>query len=162
MKPNKYEPLGGFLRKQSTSRVPMTFSEIEAVIGDRLPNSAYRHRPWWSNNPSNSVMTKVWLDAGFQTEQVDMSAQKLVFKRVQTPSQSGRSRGNAGMSDVAHEFKPAEAGEVKSDRHPLIGSMKGTFTLVPPNENETPPEDPESWEALSLAKLDRLLFGKGE
>jgi hypothetical protein len=27
-------------------------------------------------------MTKVWLEAGFETEQVDMAARKLVFRRV--------------------------------------------------------------------------------
>jgi hypothetical protein len=30
-------------------------------------------------------MTKVWLEAGFKTEQVDIEGRKLVFRRV-TPS----------------------------------------------------------------------------
>jgi hypothetical protein len=59
----------------------MSFSEIERVIGSDLPNAAHTHRAWWSNNPSNNVMTKSWLAAGFITERVDMGSQKLIFRR---------------------------------------------------------------------------------
>ena len=58
---SKYEPLGDYLKKQDRERIPMTFAEIERVTGVKLPASASKHRPWWSNNPHNSVMTKVWL-----------------------------------------------------------------------------------------------------
>ena len=33
-------------------------------------------------------MTKAWLEAGFQSEQVDLDGRKLAFKRVTTDSQS--------------------------------------------------------------------------
>jgi len=77
----KYAPLGDFLRKQRSAQVPMTFAQIERVIGAKLPPSQYQ-RAWWSNNPWNNVMTKVWLDAGFVTEQVDVEGRKLVFRRA--------------------------------------------------------------------------------
>src|SRR5438034_719397 len=57
----KYEPLGQFLRKQRAAAVPLTFREIEKITGVKLPPKAQHHRAWWSNNPSNNVMTKVWL-----------------------------------------------------------------------------------------------------
>ena len=46
----KYHPL--FERFCSRGRVDlsMTFAEIEAVIGGRLPPSARRREEWWSNN----------------------------------------------------------------------------------------------------------------
>ena len=59
----KYEPLGQFLRDQRTSEVPLTFREIEKITGVKLPPKAQHHRAWWSNNPNNNVMTKVWLAA---------------------------------------------------------------------------------------------------
>ena len=46
----KYEPLNEFLKSQSREYVPMTFSEIERVLGNELPPSKL-HRAWWSNNP---------------------------------------------------------------------------------------------------------------
>ena len=159
---SKYDQLGAHLRRLAADEIPMTFAEIEAVAGTALPPKAQNSRAWWSNNPSNNVMTKVWLSAGYETARVDMAARKLVFRRtVPSPSHSLAS-ASTGFMENRHMFKPEALPEKKQGRHPLIGSMKGTFTLVPPSETEPPPEDPESWEALSLAKLDRLLFGKGE
>jgi hypothetical protein len=113
----KYEPLTTFLSKQSVDEIRMSFDQIERVIGRKLPPSAQRHRAWWSNNPSNSVMTKAWLDAGFRSEQVDMESRKLVFRR--TEHEGSRAR--------TYNSEP----ESNSTRHPLIGWMKGTFTIAP-------------------------------
>lgn len=86
----KYEPLKAFLVRRSEGEVPMTFQEIEKVIGARLPPVAFKHRAWWSNNPSNSVITHAWLEAGFKTERVDMGSQKLVFRKSDQMPASGR------------------------------------------------------------------------
>ena len=78
----KYEPLKAFLAKHADAELPMSFGEIEAIIAAPLPPVAYKHRAWWSNNPSNSVITHAWLSAGYKTERVDMGAQTLVFRRA--------------------------------------------------------------------------------
>ena len=103
----KYQALGQFLAKQPNGKVPMTFAEIEGVIGHRLPPSR-RYPAWWSNNPSNNPMTKVWLAAGFATEQVNIDSGNVVFRRI-AERETGSSRGP----------------------HPLIGCMKGTVTIMP-------------------------------
>lgn len=82
---NKYQPLTDHLKAQKNSNYSIKFKEIEGIIHDNLPPSAYRHRAWWSNNPTNSVMTKAWLDAGWISSDVDMEAQKLVFRRKRQP-----------------------------------------------------------------------------
>ncbi|MDQ0393042.1 DUF7662 domain-containing protein [Labrys monachus] len=79
---SKYARLGDHLRQQKFAEVPMTFAEIERVTGVPLPPTALQHRAWWSNNPSNNVMTKVWLEAGFSSERVDLADRKLVFRRM--------------------------------------------------------------------------------
>src|SRR5438552_13634296 len=114
---SKYEPLHQFLRNQSAREVRMTFEQIERVIGEKLPRSANRYRAWWSNNPDNSVMTKAWLDAGFQSEQVDMEGRKLVFRRI---DRERPSEGGAPSTEAR-----------RAERHPLFGCMKGTFTIAP-------------------------------
>jgi hypothetical protein len=78
----KYEPLKTFLARKAAGEVPMRFCEIEEIIGAPLPPVAFRHRAWWSNNPSNSVITLAWLGAGYKTERVDMAGQRLVFRRT--------------------------------------------------------------------------------
>jgi hypothetical protein len=125
----KYEPLTKFLRNQAVNEVQMTFAQIERVIDANLPPKAQKHRAWWSNSPSNSVMTKAWLDAGFRSEQVDMQGRKLVFRRV---SSGGTKPGPSSGG------RPAEARK----RHPLIGALKG-WIRVAPGTDLTEPADPE-------------------
>ena len=134
----KYEALGQFLRGQKYEEVPMTFAEIERVTGAKLPKSQ-RYPAWWSNNTSNNVMTKIWLDAGFRTERVNIAAKKLVFKRIAKSS-------SAGMADTSREFRSIEntAGK-KLGRHPALGSMKGTFTIEPGYDLTSPMYTDKEW-----------------
>ena len=142
---SKYDALGNHLRKQATHEVPMTFAEIERVVGHKLPRSAYEHRPWWSNNPSNSVITAVWLKAGFRSARVDMAKKRLVFERTATAH---------GMAEEPKMFERDQP-PMKVEPHPLIGSMIGTFTIEPGWDLTKPALDPEELE-LWEAKLDRM------
>jgi hypothetical protein len=76
----KYDPLKAFLARQTESQVPMTFAEIESLLGGPLPRSR-QYPAWWSNNAANNTMTKAWLEAGFVTEQVDVGRERLTFRR---------------------------------------------------------------------------------
>jgi hypothetical protein len=122
---SKYSPLADYLKRQGRERVPMTFAEIERITGTKLPPSAIKHRPWWSNNPKNSVLTKVWLDAGFASEQVDMAARKLVFRRI-------------------HGTPPLPEGAARPEKkfHPLYGALKGMIRIMPKTDL-TAPADPD-------------------
>ena len=76
----KYSPLGDYLRQQKSSRIRMTFEEIENIVGFKLPKSQ-RYPAWWSNNPSNNMMTEEWLNAGFETEAVLFDSARLLAAR---------------------------------------------------------------------------------
>lgn len=142
---SKYAGLGTYLRRQIGSEVAMTFSEIEEVTGTKLPPKAQHSRAWWSNNPSNNVMTKVWRDAGFESAQVDVKGRKLVFRRT-APS---------GMAEETSEYKAEELeGGKRRGRHPLIGSMKGTF-WIDPTWDLTKPAMSESELAEMFANIER-------
>lgn len=83
---SKYAPLTDALLKLPQSQVTLSFQQIESLIGARLPPSARKHRPWWSNNPGNNVMTRAWLDAGRITEDVDIAAERVTFTKPRTPN----------------------------------------------------------------------------
>jgi len=126
----KYAPIRSFLQKSGAEMVPMTFARVESLLGFKLPNSS-GYPAWWSNNPTNNVMTNEWLAAGYKTEQVDVAGRKLVFRRT-TP---------VGRAD------DAEDGRAKQPRrHPLFGWMKGTVTIAP-GVDLTEPADPDWGEA---------------
>ena len=124
---SKYAPLAAFLARNQGSEIPMTFAEIERVIGHALPASK-RYPAWWSNNPSNNVMTRVWLSAGFQTERVDVAGQRLVFRRT---------------ADVAREASasPASGGLLQR----IQARLSGTVTVSPGVDLTAPVSD--IWEA---------------
>jgi hypothetical protein len=98
----KYEPLEKYLRGRTDTEVLMRFSEIEGLIGTSLPASAFKYPAWWSNSPTNNVMTHAWLRAGYRTERVDLGAQRLVFRRsggaLAPPSAVGQSKQDTTLS----------------------------------------------------------------
>jgi hypothetical protein len=132
---SKYSALGDYLKHQHRDVVPMTFREIEKITGTKLPASS-RYRAWWSNNDFNSVLTKVWIEAGFKSEQVDMSAHRLVFRRVRKP-------------------KAADAAQSAGEKpfHPLYGAMQGLIRIMP-GTDLTHPADPE-WADRLDAQYDK-------
>jgi hypothetical protein len=125
---SKYQPLTQHLRAQRSSRVPMSFTEIERVLGAKLPPSAIAHRAWWSNNPTNNVMTKAWLEAGFQSEQVDLDGRKLVFKRTANGPQPQTAAPNS------------KSGVAASGKLSLFGWLRGTVVTT---GDLSEPADPE-------------------
>jgi hypothetical protein len=121
----KYDPLQTFLMRQQTDLVPVKFTDLEAVLGFELPASK-QYPAWWSNNPSNNPMTKIWLKAGYATEQVDTAAERLVFRRTAARREA--------------------AAIPRSGSFPGYGAMKGTVRAVG-DLDLTDPADP-AWSGV--------------
>ena len=135
----KYEPLGQFLRKQKRDRVPMTFAEIERVLKAKLPASKFS-RAFWSNNTENNVMTRVWVEAGFETAEVRMQSSSLVFHRKKVKQQ----KRSAGGTDWDKKF----------------GSMKGRVSFSPGYDETSPAYTQSEWQAIEREwseNWDRLM-----
>ena len=60
----------------------MSFTEIERVLGFKLPKSAYQHEAWWSNNATGHSHARAWLKFGWRTEAVDLAGRKVTFQRL--------------------------------------------------------------------------------
>ncbi len=151
----KYLPLENFLKHQIGDEVRMTFAEIEEILGGKLPPSAYIHRPWWANEAAGHIHAKAWLAAGFRTAQVDMEGRTLVFSRLPVTPQAEKPRG---LSDEAREFAHDAQGE-DLPRHPLLGALKGTFTIEPGWDLTRPALDPDElaeWEENIDRMADRV------
>lgn len=137
----KYSPLRTFLEAQEKVRIAMSFAEIERLLGELLPASK-KYPAWWSNNPTNNPMTKEWLAAGFETGEVDVVGETVVFSRSLGEKDTG-GFGENRQADYADM-------EVK---HPLWGRLKGVIK-IPPGVDLTAPTFPD-WDEY----LDRK-YGK--
>lgn len=90
---SKYEPLEELLRGCVRTNVELTFGEVEQVLGFRLPDSARRYRGWWANEAKSHVQARSWMNAGWQTWDVKLSDEKVLFRRRRAPP------GLAGETD---------------------------------------------------------------
>jgi len=78
---SKYEELARFLEKQDGELLRMTFQEVEDIIGPLTP-AARKHRAWWANSASQNHAMNGWLSVGWETSQVNMDKEELVFIRT--------------------------------------------------------------------------------
>ena len=80
----KYQRLYTYLCSLQTQEWRASFSEVEAVIGFELPQSARLHRAWWGNqrNGNGHSHSLAWSIAGWETAEVDMDAEALLFRRT--------------------------------------------------------------------------------
>ena len=135
---SKYEPLEIYLKTTDFESIPMTFKKIELIINASLPPSARKHRVWWSNNPSNSTMTRSWIAAGFKVTKVNMNRESLVFVKI-------------GAEDKL-ENAPSIPTVKKSNVHPAFGCLQGTVTI--PGDTDLTAPAVDDWEEIALnAKL---------
>lgn len=69
---SKYDPLYRYLSEQKSRKVTLSLSDIESIINDGLPATAYKRPQWWGNSKTEDhhSQCKSWLDAGFMTVNV--------------------------------------------------------------------------------------------
>ena len=65
---------------KSMCEVTMNKSEIETIINDELPASAYSYPQWWSNSRTKAhPYCRAWLDAGYHTVDIKDSLEKKII-----------------------------------------------------------------------------------
>lgn len=76
-----YQPLQSYLTDRADASVVMTYSEIERLLGRRLPNTAYgdNKRQWWANTETHS-QALAWLRANRKAK-LDVNREQVTFIR---------------------------------------------------------------------------------
>lgn len=87
---SKYAPLAKFLLRLPSrqERLIIHFSEIENIIGDRLPEAAREHRSWWSNDSTTHVQSRQWLKVNWRVVSINMTEEKVTFARARDREQA--------------------------------------------------------------------------
>ena len=81
----KYTPLEQYLRHlpKSQNEVTLGFEQIETILKDKLPSSAYGYRQWWENEKEgNHVNTRAWTNAGWKVESLDFDEKWVKLIRI--------------------------------------------------------------------------------
>ena len=83
-KRGKYQRLYAYLCSLQGKEWRTSFGDIEAVIGSDLPPSARVRRSWWANRKEGGGHSQAlaWSVAGWETAEVDMQAETLLFRRT--------------------------------------------------------------------------------
>jgi hypothetical protein len=134
----KYAALKSFLAAQGRPRIELSFAEIVRRAGVRLPASAYAHSAWWANDSKSHVQAKAWLEAGYKTENVDLTAQRVAFVQVE----------RRGVQEMQKTYEHQPGAPMR--KHPAAGALKGTFTISPDWDVTKPALDEDElaeWEA---------------
>lgn len=74
----KYYPLEQYLLSINGNEISLTFEEIENIIDDTLPPSAFEYLQWWHTHPESQ--TKSWTNSNFQAK-VDLKKRTVHFIR---------------------------------------------------------------------------------
>jgi hypothetical protein len=102
----KYEALTSYLKFRGafTDSVKLSFAQIDGIIGDNLPMSAYRSESWWQNSIEKEH-AKAWLEAGWKIGEVNLKEGCVIFKKVKNLPASTFNR--KADSQPKKPFKPA-------------------------------------------------------
>lgn len=76
---DKYASLRRYLEAERADVVTLTFSQVEEILGF-LPESAWKYQAWWANDKTHSE-AQAWLAAGWKTEAVSMTGERVTFRR---------------------------------------------------------------------------------
>jgi len=124
---SKYEDLANFLQKQNADMLRMTFQEVEDIVGS-LPPAARKHRAWWANSTSQNHATNGWMSVGWETSQVHMDKEELVFVRAQQVVQDSLL---PGYMPKQRRVKPSlsQASRINSEVDLILNQVGGIVNL---------------------------------
>ena len=81
----KYTPLENYLRDlpENQREVTLHFDEIERILNNKLPSSAYEDERWWEHETEgNHVNRRAWTHAGWKIGSLDISQKWVKLIRI--------------------------------------------------------------------------------
>jgi len=83
----KYDPLQNWLAlqaEQGKKSLQMDFSQIESLLGWKLPDAARNHPSWWSNDPDTHSQALSWMAAGWLVDNPNLGDGVVSFRQTTT------------------------------------------------------------------------------
>ena len=145
----KYQPLAEFLKDFKNDSWDASFSEIERVLGFKLPPSAHEHRAWWANQyRGGHSQAQGWINAGWETREIDQRRGRVRFERsrragIGSRGLSGRDQWAeaqrlTGVHDRAELERLAVAALIEREAARALALMGGTSPAAESAPRERP------------------------
>lgn len=68
----KYIPLAAFFAEASQKEITLTYTEVENIVGQQLPNAAYLNSSWWKKTKPPATHFLSWLDSEYTVKEIDL------------------------------------------------------------------------------------------
>lgn len=117
LKEGRYVPLEKYLMTVSANEIKLTFSEIESILKESLPASAYKYKAWWGNTTRSQKHAVTWLHAGYKIKEVDFGNYVIFIKADRL---EGKAIFKVDDSNQAQAVVNTEAGYIEKLSNKLI------------------------------------------
>lgn len=105
----KYIPLSNYFQAASEAVIKLSFSEIETIIGQKLPNAAYLNRSWWKKTKPPLQHFLAWTDNGYFVSNV----QPGYYVQFEKP-QYQFNDSSTGTHTCTYIIRPAELDDARN------------------------------------------------
>mgnify|MGYP006396192511 FL=1 len=78
---SKYIPLSNYFKKCIKKEFILTYEEIEAIIGQALPNAAYLSSSWWKKTKPPALHYFAWINYGYSVKDVVLG-ETVIFQAM--------------------------------------------------------------------------------
>jgi len=68
----KYIPLASFFAEAVQNEIKLTYTAIENIVGQQLPNAAYLNSSWWKKTKAPATHFLAWLDADYTVKEIEL------------------------------------------------------------------------------------------
>ncbi len=68
----KYIPLESFFAEVSQNEVTLTYTAIENIVGQPLPNAAYLNSSWWKKTKPPATHYLAWMNSDYTIKEIDL------------------------------------------------------------------------------------------
>lgn len=107
----KYIPLANYFSGATNASIKLTFSEIEQIMGQNLPNAAYLNKSWWKKVKAPAKHFHAWVDAGYFVTEVEPD-RFVVFERIDSTGGTGTGTDEEDQDILL--IRTAEHGDARS------------------------------------------------
>ncbi len=126
--------LKSFLEAAASDRVVLTFRQVEILLGEKLPESAFAVDDWWLRDGPGNQVSSAWSEAGFEPRQVDIAGAAV--------SSSRRAQSKSRIPGSAVPGGDPSLWYTTDLRLPAYGMMKGQVWSEP-DFDPVRPADPD-------------------